>query len=52
MCSKCQKIDIRIERYDRIRATIGDQLTVDRIKEFVADLRTEKGRLHPQEDRS
>jgi hypothetical protein len=29
MCQKCEELDNKIERYERIRASIGDQLTVD-----------------------
>jgi len=53
MCSKCEKITATIEHYERIRAAIGDQLTVDRIKELVAEMRAEKVGLHlHEEDRS
>jgi hypothetical protein len=32
MCEKCKELDDKIEHYERIRASIGDQLTVDRIR--------------------
>jgi hypothetical protein len=48
MCEKCEKLDERIEHYERIRANIGDQLTVDRIKELVAQMKAEKAALHPE----
>lgn len=47
MCEKCMELDDKIERYERIRANIGDQLTVDRIKALLEQMRTEKAVLHP-----
>ena len=47
MCEKCKELDNKIEHYERIRANIGDQLTVDRIKELLEQMRTEKAVLHP-----
>ncbi len=48
MCEKCKELDNKIERYERIRANISDQLTVDRIKELLEQMRTEKAVLHPK----
>jgi hypothetical protein len=49
MCEKCVEIDKNIERYRRIQRTIGDQVTVDRAKELIADLTAQKAALHPAE---
>jgi hypothetical protein len=49
MCEKCVEIDRNIERYRRIQRTIGDQVTVDRAKELIADLNAQKDALHPSE---
>jgi hypothetical protein len=38
MCEKCNEIDKNIERYRRIQRTIGDQTTVERTKELIAEL--------------
>jgi len=48
MCDKCVEIDRTIERYRRISLSIGDQLTVDRAKQLIADLRVQKAALHPE----
>jgi hypothetical protein len=39
MCDKCTELDGKIEHYERISASISDQLTIDRIKELVERLR-------------
>ena len=48
MCEKCEELDKRIIHYERIRASIGDPLTVDRIKELVEQVKAEKAALHPE----
>lgn len=50
MCEKCEELDRKIERYQRIRPAIGDQATVDSIKELIAEMQAQKARLHPSED--
>jgi hypothetical protein len=49
MCEKCVEIDKTIERYRRILLSIGDQITIDRTKEMIADLAAQKVALHPQQ---
>ena len=49
MCEKCADIDNTIERYRRILLAIGDQLTIDRTKEMIADLQAQKAALHPEQ---
>jgi hypothetical protein len=49
MCEKCAEIDKRIEHYERIVASINDQLTINRFKELVANLEAEKAALHPEQ---
>jgi hypothetical protein len=48
MCEQCVEIDKTIERYRRILLSIGDQLTVDRTKELIAELQAKKDALHPE----
>jgi hypothetical protein len=48
MCGKCVEIDKTIERYRKILLSINDQVTIDRIKELIADLAAQKAALHPQ----
>ena len=49
MCDKCDEYDKRIEHYSRILLSIGDQITVERIMELIADLRAQKAALHPEQ---
>jgi hypothetical protein len=49
MCEKCVAIDKTIERYRRILLSIGDQITVDRTKELIAELQAKKDALHPEQ---
>jgi hypothetical protein len=49
MCEKCVEIDKAIDRYRNIQRSIGDQVTVDRTKELIADLEAQKVALHPAE---
>jgi FAD/FMN-containing dehydrogenase len=48
MCDKCVELDGKIEHYERISASINDQLTIDRITELVEQVRAQKAALHPQ----
>jgi hypothetical protein len=48
MCEKCEEIDKTIARYQRILLSIGDQVTVDRTRELIADLEARKTALHPE----
>jgi hypothetical protein len=48
MCEKCDDIDKKIERYEGIRSRIADQVTVDRIKELIAEMEAQKAALHPE----
>jgi hypothetical protein len=47
MCDNCVELDEKIEHYERIAASISDQLTIDRIKALVEELRAKKAALHP-----
>jgi len=47
MWEKCVEIDKTIERYRRILCSIGDEITVDRTKQMIADLEAQKVALHP-----
>jgi hypothetical protein len=49
MCDKCIEIDKTIDRYRKIQRSIGDQVTVDRPKELIADLEAQKAALHPDQ---
>ena len=49
MCDKCIEIDKAIERYRKIQRSIGDQVTVDRTEELIAELTAQKAALHLDE---
>jgi hypothetical protein len=48
MCDKCVELDGKIEHYERISASIGDQLTIDRLTQLVEQMKAQKAALHPQ----
>ena len=50
MCDKRAGLDVKIEHYERIRLSIGDQVTVDRIKELVAEMNAQKAKFHPEKE--
>jgi hypothetical protein len=49
MCDKCERLDSKIEHYQKLLLGIGDQLTVDRIKSLIADLQARKAAVHPEQ---
>jgi hypothetical protein len=50
MCEKCAPLDQKIEHYQKLLLGIGDQLTIDRIKQLIADLQVQKATLHPEQN--
>jgi FAD/FMN-containing dehydrogenase len=51
MCDKCLELDGKIEHYQRISASLTDQLTLDRIKEMVEKMKAQKAALHPEQEK-
>jgi CheY-like chemotaxis protein len=49
MCAKCVEIDKTIQRYRLILLSVSDQITIDRTKDLIADLQTQKSALHPEQ---
>jgi hypothetical protein len=49
MCDKCDELDKKIEHYRRIRSSIGDQITIERIEALIGDLQAQKATLHPEQ---
>jgi hypothetical protein len=49
MCDKCTELDRKMEHYRSLASRINDQFTIDRIKELIARLETEKTALHPEQ---
>lgn len=50
MCEKCVEIDKRLERYRRLLLSIADEATVDRAREMIADLESQKVALHSDQE--
>lgn len=48
MCEKCDEIDKTIERYRRIKEKILDEAFVERATELIAELESDKAKLHPE----
>jgi hypothetical protein len=46
MCEKCVTIERKIEHYERICSSIPDQLTVERIKALIAEMKAQKAKFH------
>jgi hypothetical protein len=42
-------IDRAVDRYQQIKRSICDQLTVDRAQDIISELKAEKAQLHPDE---
>jgi hypothetical protein len=42
MCDKCVELDRKIEHYERIAASITDQLTIDRFKMLIEECGPER----------
>ncbi len=51
MCDKCVEVDKKIEHYQRMLLSIGDQITVERLEALIADLQAQKATLHPEQNR-
>jgi hypothetical protein len=49
MCEKCVAIDRKIEHYERLCLSISDQLTIDRVKALIAEMKARKVGLHPDQ---
>jgi hypothetical protein len=42
MCDKCVELDKKIEHYREITLAIDDELTIERIKALIGDLKAQK----------
>jgi hypothetical protein len=51
MCEKCNELDSKIQHYERMRLAIADQVTMDRIKELVAEMRGQKASIHAEREK-
>jgi len=50
MCDKCIQLDKKIEHYERLASGIADELTLERIRELMREMRAQKAALHPEEE--
>ena len=50
MCDKCIQLDKEIEHYERLASGMADELTLERIRESVQEMRAQKAALHPDEE--
>jgi hypothetical protein len=48
MCKKCVEIDANMARYLSLRGAIGDKPTKEGIDRLIADLESQKIKLHPK----
>jgi hypothetical protein len=49
VCNRCAELDAKIERALRAVGSGVDQLTRDRISEYLTELKSERANLHPPE---
>lgn len=47
MCDKCIQLDKKIEHYERLASGMADELTLERLRESVREMRAQKTALHP-----
>ena len=50
MCEKCVELDRKIEHYERLCLSITDQITIERIKALVAEMKAQKAKFHPEDE--
>ena len=51
MCTKCEELDKKIARYNRLSDSIGDLTSINRFREIVWEMEAEKAALHPEEQK-
>ena len=49
MCDKCIQLDKKIEHYERLASGIADELTLERLRELVREMKAQKTALHPEQ---
>jgi hypothetical protein len=48
MCEKCVEFNGKIEQCERLAASVGDDLTIDRMKGLIEEMKIQKAELHPE----
>ena len=51
MCDKCIQLDKKIEHYERLVSGVADELTLERLRELVREMRAQKTALHPDQQK-
>jgi hypothetical protein len=51
MCDKCIQLDKKIEHYERLVSGVADELTLERLRELVREMRAQKTALHPEQQK-
>jgi hypothetical protein len=51
MCDKCIELDKKIEHYERVASGMADELTLERLRESVREMRAQKAALHPEKQK-
>lgn len=51
MCDKCIQLNKKIEHYERLASGVSDELTLDRIRESVREMKAQKFALHPEQQK-
>jgi hypothetical protein len=51
MCDKCIQLDKKIEHYERLASGIADELTRERLRNSVQEMRAQKTALHPEQQK-
>ena len=49
MCDKCIQLDKKIEHSERLASGVADELTLERIRELVWEMKAQKAAFHPDE---
>jgi hypothetical protein len=50
MCSKCEELNINIERYRRLGGQVNDQRTREAADRLIVELEAKKASLHSEEE--
>ncbi|HEX4410137.1 MAG TPA: hypothetical protein VH206_15295 [Xanthobacteraceae bacterium] len=51
MCERCEAIDVKIARYQRLANGINDKPMIEHLAAFIAGLDLEKSTLHPKPEK-
>ena len=50
MCETCAKLDDKIRHYQGLAYHVVDQRTLDGIEKLIAEMKTQKAALHPEQE--